>query len=77
MPTEFWGLSAFKTMLFTGPQPSRLQKQRYLPLRPAKDYGTPQKTIQSPDRQYEAPTDYTRPRQTIESPQKIIQTHKY
>ena len=27
-----------------------------------KDFTKPQKTIQSPDRQYKAPTDYTKPR---------------
>ena len=30
--------------------------------------GKPQKTLQSPNRQYKAPTDYTKPRQTIQSP---------
>ena len=33
--------------------------------------GTPQKTIQSSDRLYKAPTDYTKPRQTIQSPNRL------
>ena len=33
-----------------------------------------QKTIQSPDRLYKAPTNYTKPQQTIQSPRKTIQS---
>ena len=43
--TEFCALRAFKTMLFTAPQPSRLQKHWYLPLRPAKDCNNTCKNI--------------------------------
>ena len=31
----------------------------------------PQKTSQSPDRLYKAPTDYTKPRQTTQSPDRL------
>ena len=35
--------------------------------------GKPRQTIQSPNRQYKAPTDYTKPRQTTQSIKEIIQ----
>ena len=39
--------------------------------------GHPQKTIQSPDRQYEAPKHYTKPQKTIQSPNTLYKDPKH
>ena len=52
------------------------EKSAFEPGTPPKDYTKPQKTTQSPNRQFKDPTDNTKPRQTILSPEKAVETCK-
>ena len=38
--------------------------------------GKPQKSTQSPDRQYKAPREYTKPQQSIQSPDRFYKATK-